>query len=218
MERPSTTNVPEEYSKRWQKILDIISQVAQVPAALIMKFDDPYLEVLVSSKSDKSNPYEEGDREKKYGLYCEMVIENQESLDIPNALLDPKWKTNPDTERGMINYFGIPINWPTGDPFGTICILDRKERNYSETIKDLLIEYGRVVENHLELIYQKIIIEKQNKYINSINAFLPICSYCRKIRTITDEWITIEEYVKERFNQATTHGICPDCMKTKLSE
>jgi hypothetical protein len=53
------------------KIL-ILSEILGVPAALIMRVDDPEIEVFLSSKSE-GTPYRAGDREysRNSGLYCD---------------------------------------------------------------------------------------------------------------------------------------------------
>ena len=48
--------------QNWQEILDLLHETALIPAALIMRLQDPYIEVFVSSKN-KNNPYHPGDKE-----------------------------------------------------------------------------------------------------------------------------------------------------------
>ena len=63
------------------------------------------------------------------GLYCETVMATRSPLHVPNALNDPDWKNNPDVELDVISYLGIPLIWPDGSVFGTICVLDGKIRH-----------------------------------------------------------------------------------------
>jgi GAF domain-containing protein len=65
------------------------------------------------------------------GLYCETVIRTKNRLLVPNATTDEEWRDNPDIKLGMISYLGYPIMLPTGDVFGTICVLDYRENHYS---------------------------------------------------------------------------------------
>ena len=122
-----------------------------MPAALIMRADPPYLEVFSSSDS-KNNPYNVGDREHWDGLYCEYVIRTKKELLVHNALKDKNWDNNPYIKLGMISYFGLPLFWPEGKAFGTICVLDSKENKYNTTYKELTIQFKKVVETQLELI------------------------------------------------------------------
>ena len=84
-------SIPEEVIQKWQGIVNILTECAQVPVALIMKANPPYIEVYRYSES-KNNPYTVGDKEQLTGLYCETVIKTREKLLIPNALKDKYWK------------------------------------------------------------------------------------------------------------------------------
>lgn len=48
--------------------------------------------------------------------------------------------------------------------------------------------------------------------IRVLQEILPICSYCRKIRSDNDYWVTVESYIAEHSNSTFSHGVCPDCM------
>ena len=48
--------------------------------------------------------------------------------------------------------------------------------------------------------------------IKVLQDFLPICSYCKKIRNDQDYWLTVEAYISEHTNTRFSHGVCPDCM------
>ena len=119
----------------WQRIVDLLAKIVNVPAGLIMRLDQGELEVLVSSQS-KGNPYTVGAREimENSGLYCETVIKSNDILKVPNALIDDAWKNNPDVKLNMISYLGLPLHYPDGNSFGTLCLLDNKENHYSEEI------------------------------------------------------------------------------------
>lgn len=122
--------ITRDFLGKWQEVADLVANIMNVPAALIMKTEKGFMEVLVSSNSD-NNPYKVGDKEHASGLYCEMVIKSQRKLCIPNALKDYAWYKNPDVKLGMTAYLGYPINFPDKEPFGTICVLDNKERYFS---------------------------------------------------------------------------------------
>jgi len=119
-------DVPLKYTQKWQKTLNVVADIFDVPAALIMRVWPGQIEVLVSSLSG-GNPYEEHEKaDLGTGLYCETVMATQAQLLVPNALEDPEWENNPDVELDMINYLGVPLIWPDGEIFGTMCVLDKK--------------------------------------------------------------------------------------------
>jgi PAS domain S-box-containing protein len=49
----------------------------------------------------------------------------------------------------MISYLGVPIVWPDGEVFGTICVLDQKPDAYGELYRKLLLQWRDVLEADL---------------------------------------------------------------------
>jgi signal transduction histidine kinase len=146
--------IPDPILGKWQKIVNLMAEMLDVPAGLIMRILGADIHVFVSSVT-KGNPYHPGDHEHFWGsgLYCETVVNQNHELLVPNALLDEAWKNNPDVKLNMISYLGYPIRWPDGKPFGTICVLDCKTNSYSEKYKGLITHFRDIVETHLEIIY-----------------------------------------------------------------
>lgn len=136
---PHSIHVPPETVRKWQEIVDLLAEIMRVPSALIMQVEPPNIKVFVSSES-KGNPYEPAETAPlNTGLYCETVMKTRQPLVVPDAFQDEAWKSNPDIKLGMISYLGVPISWPDGEIFGTICVLDRKRNDYSELFLRLLL-------------------------------------------------------------------------------
>jgi hypothetical protein len=49
--------------------------------------------------------------------------------------------------------------------------------------------------------------------VKILRGLLPICSFCKKIRTKDNTWVPVEEYLYEHSEAEFTHGFCPDCLK-----
>ncbi len=47
--------------------------------------------------------------------------------------------------------------------------------------------------------------------VRQLEAFLPICGYCKKIRDDKNYWQKIESYINARTGTDFSHSICPDC-------
>ena len=54
-------------------------------------------------------------------------------------------------------------------------------------------------------------LEKALSHIKTLQGFLPICSYCKKIRNDQDYWEQVEGYIAKHSEVVFSHGICPDC-------
>jgi len=209
-----------EVIDNWQAVVNMLAELLNVPAALIMRLVDDDIEVFLSSESE-GNPYTPNASEhfEDSGLYCETVIKTSDKLLVPNALKDVDWENNPDVKLNMISYLGFPIVLPDKTPFGTICVLDNKTNAYSETYVRLLEKFRDLVQSHIWQIYMNQTLNDENKtlsdYIEEIRQLreiIPICSHCKKIRNDDNFWESVEGYFSKQTGSEFSHGICPDCM------
>lgn len=143
--------VPTEIKARWQRIVDLASELLGVPAALINRFANPEIEMFLASATE-GNPYRQGDRARLAGLYCEKVMRTWDTLLVPDALADPAWAHNPALAEGMTYCLGYPLRWPDGEIFGTICVLDRKDNPRATHHHELLAEFQQAIEADLRLL------------------------------------------------------------------
>jgi signal transduction histidine kinase len=145
-----TIQVPAQITEKWQEIIDLLAAVLHVPSALIMKVEPPNIRVFVRSESE-GNPYERDERAcLNTGLYCETVMKTRQLLLVPDALADQEWNANPDIKLGMISYIGVPVIWPNGDIFGTICVLDDRQNEYGELYRKFLFQCRDVLQADLK--------------------------------------------------------------------
>lgn len=145
-------HISSDLLNQWQTIMDILSVIMDVPIALIMRYETAHFSVYVKN-DDQGNPFDIGEIvENGTGSYCESVINDDNPILIPNALLDEKWVNAPEIEMGLINYLGFPLRWPNGDAFGTICILNTEAVSYSEKQQQLMLQIKNIVESNLELL------------------------------------------------------------------
>ncbi len=53
--------------------------------------------------------------------------------------------------------------------------------------------------------------------VKQLEAFLPICAYCKKIRDDQKYWQEIETYFNRENGTEFSHGICPDCYEREMA-
>lgn len=214
-------NIPDSFISKWQNIVNLVAKVIHIPTALIMKIVDKDIQVFISSTTE-GNPYKPGDKDILLGsgLYCETVIKNNNKLLVPNALKDIKWKNNPDIKLNMISYLGFPIHMPNNEIFGTICVLDKKENNYSNIYEDLIFNIKGIIENDLNTIYMNKTLGEENKNITEyadelkqLRGLLRICAKCKKVLNEENLWISVEKYIEGHSEAEFSHGLCPECME-----
>ena len=56
-------------------------------------------------------------------------------------------------------------------------------------------------------------LKKANDDVKILSGFLPICSYCKKIRDDKGYWGQLEAYIDNHSEAEFSHSICPACMK-----
>src|SRR5438874_1983831 len=141
--------MPSEIIRKWQELVNLLGEIMHVPSASIMRVDPPHIKVFVSSTS-KGNPCEPGALDT--GPYCDTVMKTGQPLLVPDARENEAWKENPHVKLGMISYLGVPIGWPDGRLFGTICVRDNKRNKYSEAYLKLLLHFRDMLQADLTAI------------------------------------------------------------------
>ncbi|MGD8116604.1 sensor domain-containing phosphodiesterase [Vibrio sp. TRT 29B02] len=169
MSKLNTDNmvIPDEMSSGWQVIVNLLAEIISVPAALIMRVHKEHIEVF-SVNNNNANPYHIGDKEGLgQGLYCETVINENRLLLVPNASKDSQWQNNPDMKFGMLAYCGLPLRWPNGKMFGTICALDNIENPFNQTYQQLLMSFRDSIEAQLKTVFQNYHLQQLNSELES---------------------------------------------------
>jgi hypothetical protein len=211
-------NLTDKVLKEWQGLLDEMAEIFRVPAGLITRLDGDEIEILLSSETE-GNPYSASYKSPfpDSGWFCEHTLKNRGYNLIPNALLDPDWKDNPAAlELHMISYIGMPIERPDGGQFGTVCFLDNKENAHNNLHIRLVHQVKRMIEMSLQLIFDKEEIDRRDRFLNGLSKIYPICSYCKKVREQSGEWIPVEKYLEDVSGHLPTHGVCPQCYEREI--
>lgn len=204
----------------WQTLLNVAAEILDVPAGLITRLDGNEIEILLSSES-AGNPYtaEYVTHYPDSGWYCERTLKSRGLNVIPNALLDPDWKDNPAAVGlHMISYMGLPIERPDGGEFGTVCFLDNKENAHNDLHVKLLHQIKRMIELSLRIVFDKEEIERRDHLFDDLSKIYPICSYCKKIREASGDWVAVENYLRDVTGALPSHGVCPQCFEMEMKK
>jgi hypothetical protein len=67
----------------------------------------------------------------------------------------------------------------------------------------------------LEVEREKLITELQAALaeVKTLSGLIPICAWCKNVRTDQGFWQTVEQYVRSNSEATFSHGMCPDCAK-----
>ena len=54
--------------------------------------------------------------------------------------------------------------------------------------------------------------------IRTLKGLLPICMDCGRVRDDRDYWQDLQGYIQQQTDTEFTHGLCPECTRTRLAE
>ncbi len=151
--RPEQIGVPEDLERKWQGVVDILARVSGFVAALIMRVEPPEIEVFIRN-DHPDNPFARGARTPlDTDLFCERAMLTRSLVHCRDALKDPVWLNPVVTVHGFACYYGMPLFWPDGRPFGTICILNRRETDVTHEAAELVRLLHGAVEDDLRNLF-----------------------------------------------------------------
>lgn len=83
--------------------------------------------------------------------FCGHAINQDSMLVVPDALDDPRFAGNPLVvgDPYIRFYAGAVVRGPTGQPLGTLCVLDHQPRYFDEEYRTRLRQFADLVENEI---------------------------------------------------------------------
>jgi phosphoserine phosphatase RsbU/P len=72
----------------------------------------------------------------------------------------------------------------------------------------------RVMSLQQELTERVADLQSALSRVKTLTGLLPICSYCKKIRSDNNYWEQLESYIAHHSEAQFSHGICPSCFDT----
>lgn len=132
---------PEE---RFDRITRLATRLFGVPVALVSLVDEDRQWF----KSRVGLAVEQTGRDVSF---CSHAILEDDVLVVPDALLDERFADNPlvTDAPGIRFYAGYPLRTATGQPVGTLCLIDHRPRDLDATERSSLVDLGRMVEGEL---------------------------------------------------------------------
>jgi PleD family two-component response regulator len=88
---------------------------------------------------------------------------------------------------------------------------DEAYRALGESQRQLLL-------SNAELLSLNQKLEDALSKVKQLSGLVPICSYCKRIRTDENYWEQVDRYVMQHSEVRFSHGVCPSCYKAVLAE
>ncbi len=152
----------KDTATKLQDIVALASQITGVPVAFITLIDEDIQWINVKHGFDV-------DQMPRSTSFCTHTIEQDEVLEVPDAIIDSRFLNNPlvINPPSVRYYAGIALKSADGQNVGTLCVMDIETHNLSTDQLDSLKALSRQVTNIIEL---SIIVQHLKKSIAEIEA------------------------------------------------
>jgi EAL domain-containing protein (putative c-di-GMP-specific phosphodiesterase class I) len=94
-----------------------------------------------------------GDAISRAEAFCDTVVRSGRPLQVQDATTDPRFNRFPAVISGEIGaYLGVPLRGRESLIVGAVCVIDPHPRTLDAEQQARLVEFGRIVEDQLDLI------------------------------------------------------------------
>ena len=168
---------------RWKEMIDYMTEVLDVSVGFVMRVTETHIKEFVKSTYRRYPTRVYKTNELRSGMFCETVLINDKELLVNNISEHRYWSGDNTITMNSDSYYGVPIHYPNGDMFGTLCVLDRKDMEISVINKALVQMIRDSIEKDIELLTTK-------KEISTLSIIDPLTELYnkRKIEEIIFEY------------------------------
>jgi len=202
-----------EAEQSYDDITALAAHICEVPIALISLVD----EARQWFKSKVGIAQQQTPREI---AFCAYAILQHEPFIVRDALKDRRFVDNPMvTDEPHIRFYaGFPLVNPEGLALGTLCVIDRQPRQLSPEQEKVMRALARQVMALLEFRRVSARLAEALDQVKTLQALLPICAWCKRIRDDEGYWSQVEAYFHKYTGVDFSHGICPECLEKMRSQ
>lgn len=134
-------------SKRLQTTVALVGRTLGFPSAMINVLDASTQHTInrIGIGGSAMTPRED--------VLCDLVVTTGQPLAIPDTGTDPRFAHLPVVARGDVGcYAGVPLTGRESFTIGTLCVTDPAARAIDDDVIIRLIEFGKIVEDQLDLV------------------------------------------------------------------
>lgn len=189
LKRYQILDTPPESS--FDNIARLATQIFGVPISLVSLVDEEqvYFKANVGMGTAKGSP--------RGMSLCSLAVMQPEITVFENAAEESCLLANPNVAGsfGLKFYAGAPITTPDGYLIGTLCIIDKTPRKFTNTEREILQSLAKIVMDEIELRLSAIKeIEKQQEYIEEAAAIN------EELSTANEELLLTQLDLKDSFD------------------
>ncbi|GGF30175.1 hypothetical protein GCM10010954_31630 [Halobacillus andaensis] len=184
--------------KASKKIFELISERLNVNTAYVTRRGKSAMTVL-SSYNKQEEIIPEGYSVEYGGTYCRLIIsDDQEAMTTFNLEKDElTQELEVTTQLKMKGFLGVTLKDSSGEVFGTLCVMDREEKKFSDDDIQYMKSMAEVLSHLIEL--------DQTKY-NMAFLNVPIIPIIKGVSILTIQGIIDEARADKIMNNVLTYS------------
>jgi GAF domain-containing protein len=131
-------------SERFDRVTQTVAGLLHVPMVAISLFDDRRQWALSTYGLSR------GEQPRDFSP-CSLVVDSGAPLSVADAPADPRYAHFPlvTGELKVRGYLGVPLRSDDDAVLGTLCVLDRRRRDFTADEMQVLSRFGKAVEHLL---------------------------------------------------------------------
>lgn len=143
------------------------------------------------------------------------VLSSGEPVFVEDTATDPR--VHPEAREFRRAYAGLPIRH--GDShFGVLFVNFAELHRFSEVERVILDLFAHQAAIALANARLNRSLRSALDQVKTLSGLIPICSYCKLVRTDQGYWQQVEAFLHEHTDARFSHGICPACLEQVRKE
>lgn len=136
--------------KKWQKLVNMMAELFDAASGVIVQYRQQTFNVVATSDNEDNFLQVNSSWPWEMRSFCRRIVETNDKLYVKDALADEEWSCAAPVSDGPVrSYLGYPLYWPTGELFGSFCVIDTKATDYSPALNKMLGHLKIIVESEL---------------------------------------------------------------------
>ena len=166
----SALAIPDSILESWQKMAHLLTGHLSLSSVFILRDCENYSE-LVCLHTHHNPEFKLGDKILiNTDSWCSTVIKSQNRLFISDIDLPENqslWNPNTlEVSKGARAYYGIPLEWPNGEQFGVMALLNDRPLFIDDAQQMLIDSSTTSIEAQITTIYQNQKLNVLEQYVN----------------------------------------------------
>jgi GAF domain-containing protein len=196
-----------------RKAVDGLHRVLQFPVVAIALVDPASGKLALAA--DRGLPESIRALGFRPGGTAHTVLASGAAIFVEDTAVDPR--VHPEAREFRRAYAGLPIRHGD-DAFGVLFVNFAEPHRFPEVervILDLFAHQTAIALANARLNQR---LRSALDQVKTLSGLIPICSYCKQVRTDQGFWQQVETFLFEHTDARFSHGICPSCVETVRKE